>query len=63
MRGAAPADAEYDGAAEHMREVWIAIRSALRDVLESRTLAVALTVESDSPVAGLLARPGAWERR
>jgi DNA-binding IscR family transcriptional regulator len=63
VRGVAPEDAEYEGAAEHMREVWIATRSAMRDVLESVTLAGALTGEFDSPVANLLARPGAWERR
>ena len=39
VRGVAPEDAEYDGAAEHMREVWIATRAAMRDVLESVTLA------------------------
>jgi Rrf2 family protein len=63
VRGVAPEDAEYEGAAEHMREVWIATRAALRDVLESVTLAGALTGEFDRPVANLLARPGAWERR
>jgi Rrf2 family protein len=63
VRGVAPEDAEYVGAAEHMREVWIATRSAMRDVLESVTLAGALAGEFDSPVGDLLARPGAWERR
>lgn len=63
VRGVAPEDAEYEGAAEHMREVWIATRAAMRDVLESVTLAGALVGEFDSPVGDLLARPGAWERR
>ena len=63
VRGVAPEDAEYEGAAEHMREVWIATRSAMRDVLESVTLAGALIGEFDSPVGDLLDRPGAWERR
>jgi Rrf2 family protein len=63
VRGVAPEDAQYAGAAEHMREVWIATRSAMRDVLESVTLAGALAGEFDSSVGDLLARPGAWERR
>ena len=39
VRGEWPEAVEYQGAAEHLQEVWIAVRANLRAVLESVTLA------------------------
>ena len=39
VRGIRPEDAAYQGAAEHLRDVWVAVRASLRNVLESVTLA------------------------
>jgi Rrf2 family protein len=63
VRGMAPEDMSYPGAAEHLREVWVATRAALRLVLESTTLADLVEGTMPEPVQRLLASPGAWERR
>jgi Rrf2 family protein len=63
VRGEAPEDMSYPGAAEHLREVWVATRAALRLVLEHVTLADVVSGELPGPARDLLAQPGAWERR
>jgi Rrf2 family protein len=63
VRGERPEDAVYEGAAEHLQEVWVAVRSALRVVLESVTLADIVTGEMPPAVAELLAMPDVWQRR
>ena len=63
VRGQAPEDLAYTGAAEHLREVWVATRAALRSVLEEVTLADLVTGELPGDVRALLEQPGAWERR
>ena len=63
VRGERPEDTVYDGPAAHLQQVWVAVRSALRLVLESVTLADILTGELPAPVVELLAAPDAWERR
>jgi Rrf2 family protein len=39
VRGARPEEASYDGPALALRDVWIELRAAMRDVLEQTTLA------------------------
>src|SRR5437660_2944031 len=39
VRGTRPEAAAYDGAAEHLQDVWVAVRASLRSVLECVTLA------------------------
>jgi Rrf2 family protein len=63
VRGMAPEDMGYPGAAEHLREVWVATRAALRTVLEQVTLADVVSGELPESTRDLLAQPGAWERR
>jgi Rrf2 family protein len=63
VRGQAPEDLTYPGAAEHLREVWVATRAALRVVLEEVTLADVVSGELPQPTLDMLAQPGAWERR
>jgi DNA-binding IscR family transcriptional regulator len=53
----------YAGAAEHLQEVWIAARVAIRSVLEAVTLAQVANGELPVEIAHLLEMPGAWERR
>ena len=62
VRGERPEDTVYDGPAAHLQDVWVAVRAALRVVLETVTLADVLTGDLPSPVAELLT-PDAWERR
>lgn len=63
VRGQRPEDVAYTGAAEHLREVWIALRAAMRDVLEHTSLADVAANRLPSEVARLLEEPGAWKRR
>ncbi|MEW6637101.1 MAG: Rrf2 family transcriptional regulator [Actinomycetota bacterium] len=60
VRGEWPEALVYEGAAEHLREVWIAVRANLRAVLEAVTLAD--LVEGDLPeiVLELTSDPEAW---
>ncbi len=51
------------GAAAPMREVWIAVRASLREVLEATTLADVVAGELPGRVGELTRSPGAWERR
>ena len=62
VRGERPEDTVYDGTAAHLQDVWVAVRAALRLVLETVTLADVLAGELPPPVAELLT-PDAWERR
>lgn len=63
VRGLPPEQAQYDGASQHLGEVWIATRAAVRTVMESVTLADIASGELPGEVAPLLEQPGAWERR
>lgn len=63
VRGEKPEEANYAGPAAHLRDVWVAVRAALREVLENVTLADIVSGELPPAVQDLLARPGAWERR
>ncbi len=59
----APEDMAYPGAAEHLRDVWVATRAALRLVLENITLADVVEGSLPQEVQDMLSAPGAWERR
>ena len=63
VRGERPEDTVYVGPAAHLQHVWVAVRAALRLVLESTTLADILAGSLPAPVQELLATPGAWARR
>lgn len=63
VRGEKPEEAVYEGPAAHLRDVWVAVRGALRDVLETVTLADIVAGDLPAGVRALLDRPGAWERR
>jgi len=63
VRGERPEETEYLGAAEHLRDLWIATRVALRSVLETTSLADIETGNLPGEVAALLSAPGAWARR
>ncbi len=63
VRGLRPEDARYEPPAERLRDVWVAVRAALRTVLESVTLADIATGALPEAVTTLLADPDAWHRR
>lgn len=60
VRGARPESVEYGGAAEPLRDVWIAVRASLRRVLESVTLADVAHGELPASLDELVADPEAW---
>jgi Rrf2 family protein len=61
VRGEPPESVTYPGAAEPLRDVWIAVRASLRSVLEHVTLADVAHNELPAVVKGLAADPLAWQ--
>ena len=60
VRGERPEQVEYAGAAEALREVWIAVRGNLRAVLETVTLADVAAGSLPDDVRRIAADPDAW---
>lgn len=63
VRGLRPEQATYEGAAAHLQEVWVAVRAALRSVLDEVTLANVVTGRLPAGVARLTRQPDAWSPR
>ena len=63
VRGERPEQAVYAGAAEHLGTLWVALRAAVRSVLDDVTLAQVLSGDLPGPVQSLLSTPGAWRSR
>jgi len=61
VRGVRPESAGYEGPAESLRDVWVAMRAALRSVLERVTLADVAKGALPAHVRKALADPDAWE--
>lgn len=63
VRGRRPHQTEYEGVAEHLPVLWVAVRSSLRQVLDDTSLAQLLTGELPEKVRDLAAEPDAWVSR
>jgi Rrf2 family protein len=63
VRGEPPERVAYEGAAEHLQEVWIAVRASLRSVLDDVTLADVVAGRLPARVRRLTQAPDAWLRR
>jgi Rrf2 family protein len=63
VRGEAPEDLAYDGAAEHLRTTWIAVRASLRSVVDEVTLADVVAGRLPAQAQRLTEAPDAWSRR
>src|SRR3954466_6125981 len=63
VQSAPPESVHYRGKAEHLVEVWIAVRANLRAVLEHTTLADVTSGKLPKTVKQLAASPDAWEHR
>ncbi len=61
VRGHRPEAMHYQGAAEHLQKVWVAVRASLRLVLEQVTLADVVSGKLPRQVERLTADPDAWE--
>jgi Rrf2 family protein len=60
VRGVRPDSVTYPGAAEPLRDVWIAVRASLRSVLEAVTVADVAGGDLPPVVRELVADPEAW---
>jgi len=63
VRGLRPHQTAYDGVAEHLPVVWVAVRASLRRVLDGTSLEQLLTGELPADVRHLAQDPDAWQNR
>jgi Rrf2 family protein len=63
VRGVRPEAATYEGAAEGLRTVWVAVRASLRSVLEETTIADIVSGRLPQPVRAYAADPESWTSR
>jgi DNA-binding IscR family transcriptional regulator len=60
VRGYRPELTTYDGAAEHLQRVWVAVRASLRSVLEKVTLTDVISGKLPAHVQKMTTDPDAW---
>jgi Rrf2 family protein len=63
VRGEPPNELSFTGAAKPLREVWIALRANIREILESVTLADVVAGDLPEPVREIAGRPEVWRAR
>lgn len=63
VRGLRPHEMTYSGMAEHMPQLWVAVRASLRRVLDETTLAHLLSGKLPPHVRKLTEAPDAWQSR
>jgi len=63
VRGMRPETLHYEGEATHLRDVWVAVRAALREVLEHVTLGQVLRGDFPLSVTRFIDDPDAWVTR
>ena len=63
VRGMRPETLHYEGEATHLRDVWVAVRAALREVLEHVTLGQVLRGDLPEAVTRFTHDPDAWITR
>jgi Rrf2 family protein len=62
VRGKRPDELDYEGAAEPLQRVWVALRANIREVLESVTVADLVRGDLPQPVLELTERPEVWQQ-
>ena len=60
VRGLRPHETTYTGVAQHLPEVWVAVRASLRRVLDETTLQHVLTGKLPPHVRRMVEAPDAW---
>ncbi|WP_392542598.1 RrF2 family transcriptional regulator [Oryzobacter telluris] len=63
VRGLRPHETSYEGVAQHLPTVWVALRSSLREVLDGTSLEDVLTGSLPARVTEMAAAPDAWRNR
>ena len=61
VRSTRPEDLTYEGIAEPLQKVWVALRQSIRDVLEATTLEHLVSDALPEPVTSELEIPEAWK--
>jgi Rrf2 family protein len=61
VRGERPEDAAYQGSAANLTKLWVAVRAALREVLEQTTLADLVSGKFPARIKNLTDPPDAWQ--
>ena len=60
VRGLRPHETTYTGVAQHLPQVWVAVRASLRRVLDETTLQHVLTGKLPAHVRRMVEAPDAW---
>lgn len=60
VRGLRPNETTYSGLAQHLPDVWVAVRASLRRVLDETTLAQLLSGKLPAHVRRMVDAPDAW---
>jgi DNA-binding IscR family transcriptional regulator len=63
VRGLRPEAATYEGPAEHLQDVWVAVRASLRSVLEQVSIADIVSGQLPRSVQKLTTDPDSWRSR
>jgi Rrf2 family protein len=63
VRGLRPEEVSYEGSAESLQQVWLALRANLRKVLEHVTLADVASGKLPQEIVALTKQEEAWETR
>ena len=63
VRGLRPHETAYTGVAQHLPDVWVAMRASLRTVLDETTLEAVLTGNLPAHVQKMAQDPEAWLSR
>lgn len=63
VRGLRPEETRYEGAAERLPLLWVAVRAAVRDVVDEVSLADLVDGRMPDHVRALTERPDAWSPR
>lgn len=63
VRGLRPEETSYEGAAENLPRLWVAVRAAVRQVVDEVSLAELCSGRLPSHVRRLIAQPDAWKPR
>lgn len=63
VRGHRPEQTSYSGVAEHLPTLWVAVRAAIRNVVDEVSLADILDGDLPEAVVALTKAPDAWQPR
>ena len=63
VRGLRPHETSYEGVAQHLPTVWVAVRGALREVLDGTSLDAVLSGDLPESVRAIAKAPDAWRNR